>query len=213
MAITVQMREQVSQLYVALFGRAPDGEGLGYWVGQLDAGKTLVDVANTMYATAPARVLYPSFLTNQEIIGNFYTNVLGLIETGRDSQGRLFVGSVMVRIDKQAGNQWTVTLQAGAPLYTTGRRYGTTRTRSATVTAPAAALGTGPAKPAKGAKGAKAAPPAKGADAGQELSFNHPCNSGVLLCDLQGCSESGCCGGERRGGSWVTRWLKPKGAP
>ncbi|WOO32545.1 DUF4157 domain-containing protein [Diaphorobacter limosus] len=71
---------------------------------------------------------------------------------GRDSQGRLFVGSVMVRIDKQAGNQWTVTLQAGAPLYTTGRRYGTTRTRSATVTAPAAALGTGPAKPAKGAK-------------------------------------------------------------
>ena len=36
--------------------------------------------------------------------------------------------------------------------YTTGRRYGTTRTRSATVTAPAAALGTGPAKPAKGAK-------------------------------------------------------------
>lgn len=77
MAITVQMREQVSQLYVALFGRAPDGEGLGYWVGQLDAGRTLVDVANTMYATAPARVLYPSFLTNQEIIGNFYTNVLG----------------------------------------------------------------------------------------------------------------------------------------
>lgn len=77
MAITVQMREQVSQLYVALFGRAPDGEGLGYWVGQLDAGKTMVDVANTMYATAPARVLYPSFLTNQEIIGNFYTNVLG----------------------------------------------------------------------------------------------------------------------------------------
>lgn len=77
MAITVQMREQVSQLYVALFGRAPDGEGLGYWVGQLDAGKTMVDVANSMYATAPARTFYPSFLTNQEIIGNFYTNVLG----------------------------------------------------------------------------------------------------------------------------------------
>lgn len=87
MAITVQMREQVSQLYVALFGRAPDGEGLGYWVGQLDAGKTMVDVANTMYATAPARVLYPSFLTNEEIIGNFYTNVLGRTA---DAEGLLF---------------------------------------------------------------------------------------------------------------------------
>jgi hypothetical protein len=28
MAITVAMRTQVSQLYVSLFGRAPDGEGL-----------------------------------------------------------------------------------------------------------------------------------------------------------------------------------------
>ena len=29
MAITAQMRTEISQLYVALFGRAPDGEGLG----------------------------------------------------------------------------------------------------------------------------------------------------------------------------------------
>jgi len=77
MAITVEMRTQVSQLYVALFGRAPDGEGLGYWVNELGTGRSIVDVANTMYATAPARTLYPAYLTNQEIIGNFYTNVLG----------------------------------------------------------------------------------------------------------------------------------------
>jgi len=38
MAITAAMREEVSQLYVALFGRAPDGEGLGYWVQRRDAG-------------------------------------------------------------------------------------------------------------------------------------------------------------------------------
>ncbi len=77
MAITVEMRTQVSQLYVGLFGRAPDGEGLGYWVNELGTGRSIVDVANTMYATAPARTLYPAYLTNQEIIGNFYTNVLG----------------------------------------------------------------------------------------------------------------------------------------
>lgn len=77
MAITAQMRTEVSQLYVALFGRAPDGEGLGYWVQQLDSGKSLVDVANTMYATTPARAYYPSFLTNGEIINSFYVKVLG----------------------------------------------------------------------------------------------------------------------------------------
>jgi S-layer protein len=77
MAITVQMRTEISQLYVALFGRAPDGEGLGFWVGLRDAGQSLTQIANAMYATAPARAYYPSFLTNQEIIASFYLNVLG----------------------------------------------------------------------------------------------------------------------------------------
>jgi len=77
MAITVAMRTQVSQLYVALFGRAPDGEGLGFWVGKLDTGGSLASVAQEMYNTTPARVFYPTFLTNEEIVGRFYTNVLG----------------------------------------------------------------------------------------------------------------------------------------
>jgi hypothetical protein len=77
MAITVQMRTEISQLYVALFGRAPDSEGLGFWVGLRDAGQSLTQIANSMYATAPARAYFPLFLTNQEIIASFYVNVLG----------------------------------------------------------------------------------------------------------------------------------------
>ena len=77
MAITTQMRTDVSQLYVALFGRAPDGEGLGFWVQQLDAGQSMTQIADTMYATTPARAYYPSFMTNGEIIASFYVNVLG----------------------------------------------------------------------------------------------------------------------------------------
>lgn len=77
MAITVEMRTQVSELYVALFGRAPDGEGLGFWTGKLNAGESMAQVADEMYATAPARDYYPSFLTNAEIIESFYVNVLG----------------------------------------------------------------------------------------------------------------------------------------
>ena len=77
MAITTAMRTQVTQLYVSLFGRAPESDGLGYWVGQLNAGQTFAQIADAMYAVAPARAVYPSYLTNQEIIGKFYTNVLG----------------------------------------------------------------------------------------------------------------------------------------
>ena len=76
MAITVEMRTQVAQLYTALFGRAPDVEGLGFWTGLRSDGKSLVEVANTMYDTAPARAYYPSFLANSEIVASFYLNVL-----------------------------------------------------------------------------------------------------------------------------------------
>ncbi|WP_448506883.1 DUF4214 domain-containing protein [Immundisolibacter sp.] len=77
MAVTVEMRTQVSQLYVALFGRAPDAEGLGFWTQALADGASLTDIANSMYDTDPARSYYPLFLTNAEIITSFYTNVLG----------------------------------------------------------------------------------------------------------------------------------------
>jgi Ca2+-binding RTX toxin-like protein len=77
MAITVAMRTQVSQLYVSLFGRAPDGEGLGFWVGALNNGMSFAQVAESMYNTSPARAYYPSFATNEEIISTFYQNVLG----------------------------------------------------------------------------------------------------------------------------------------
>ena len=77
MSITVAMRTQVSQLYVSLFGRAPDGEGLGYWVGQLAGGKTVAQVAQDMFNVTAARAYYPSFMTNDEIVAAFYVNVLG----------------------------------------------------------------------------------------------------------------------------------------
>ena len=76
-SITSAMRTQVSQLYVSLFGRAPDGEGLGFWAGALAGGKSISTVAQEMFDSTPARAYYPSFLTNQEIVEKFYINVLG----------------------------------------------------------------------------------------------------------------------------------------
>ncbi len=80
MAITVEMQTQVTQLYVALFGRAPDGEGFGYWTNELNpagGNKTVQEVANDMYNTFPARAYYPLSFTSDQIVTSFYLNVLG----------------------------------------------------------------------------------------------------------------------------------------
>lgn len=83
MAITTAMQTQVAELYVAMFNRAPEAEGLGYWVNQLDTvalgggGLTINQVAEAMYDTEPARVIYPLLLTDAAFVTNVYTFVLG----------------------------------------------------------------------------------------------------------------------------------------
>jgi uncharacterized repeat protein (TIGR02059 family) len=77
MATTMEIHTQVSQLYTALFGRAPDAGGLGFWTGLLAGGQSLLQVADTMYATEPARVYYPAYFSSQDVIASFYLNVLG----------------------------------------------------------------------------------------------------------------------------------------
>lgn len=81
-SITTQNIADVNNMYVALFGRAPDGEGLGYWARELAgtetvAGKSLVSIADAMFAVPPARAYYPVALTNKQIVESFYVNVLG----------------------------------------------------------------------------------------------------------------------------------------
>jgi uncharacterized repeat protein (TIGR02059 family) len=77
MAITVAMRAQVAQLYAALFGRAPDADGLGFWAGKLGDGASLASVAQQMFNVEPARAYYPSSASHADIITSFYNKVLG----------------------------------------------------------------------------------------------------------------------------------------
>ncbi len=87
MAITTAMRTQVTQLYVALFGRAPEADGLGFWVQKMGNGETFAAIAQQMFQVDAARTYYPSFLTNEEIVSKFYVNVLG---RSADSEGLAF---------------------------------------------------------------------------------------------------------------------------
>ena len=68
---------KVTQLYVAMFGRAPDIEGLNFWGGAIDGGQSVAKIAQDMFATTPARAYFPTGATSQEIVQSFYVNVLG----------------------------------------------------------------------------------------------------------------------------------------
>ncbi|WP_320055542.1 DUF4214 domain-containing protein [Desulfuromonas thiophila] len=71
MALT---QTQVSQLYVALFGRASEGEGNLFW----QQGSSMVDTANQMLATTAAADYFGAALNdNQAFIEFIYENTLG----------------------------------------------------------------------------------------------------------------------------------------
>lgn len=87
MAHSALANTQISQLYVALFGRAPDAGGLDFWTGLLHSGSSLSQVADAMFGTEPARGFYPNGLGSGQIVDDFYLNVLGRLP---DSGGREF---------------------------------------------------------------------------------------------------------------------------
>jgi len=107
------MQTQVTQLYVALFARAPESDGLGYWVNQLGGGASLDEVANAMFDSAPSRdtgydtpsghvnPLYPRWMTNEQIVDSFYQNVLG---READAEGRAYWTAKMNEPGVQQGS-------------------------------------------------------------------------------------------------------------
>lgn len=74
MAVTVQ--QEVAALYSAIFNRAPDQEGLQFWVNAIEGGASLVEAAEGF-------TLHPVFaetyagLTNIQFVEQLYINVLG----------------------------------------------------------------------------------------------------------------------------------------
>jgi hypothetical protein len=67
---------QAYRLYQAAFNRTPDAEGLGFWIHYMDGGMSLNEVAN-FFVTSPEFVkLYGANLSNADMIGKLYNNVL-----------------------------------------------------------------------------------------------------------------------------------------
>ena len=71
-------REQISELYIALFGRLPDGEGLAYWEKEAqEKNLDLKTLAQEMYVAALEYPNYSDLKDPQKLVEAIYENVLG----------------------------------------------------------------------------------------------------------------------------------------
>ncbi len=90
---------QAYRIYQAAFDRTPDAGGLKYWIGQMDNGMDLLEVAARFVDSNEFRSLYGTKPTNANFLTKLYNNVLhrtpeqggydwwlGELEAGRRTQ-------------------------------------------------------------------------------------------------------------------------------
>jgi hypothetical protein len=68
---------QSYRLYQAAFARTPDSGGVGFWMKALDSGMALSVIAAGFVDSAEYKALYPTTLTNVQLVTQYYTNILG----------------------------------------------------------------------------------------------------------------------------------------
>lgn len=64
------------RLYQAAFNRAPDEQGLGYWIAQMDNGASLRTVAAGFVGSGEFAATYGANASNADIVVRLYANVL-----------------------------------------------------------------------------------------------------------------------------------------
>ena len=70
------LEAQAARIYQAAFGRTPDASGLSYWVGVLQGGTSLADIAAGFIGSAEFTARYGS-LNDAGFVNALYLNVLG----------------------------------------------------------------------------------------------------------------------------------------
>jgi len=72
---TVPDDESVTKLYIATFDRAPDIDGLKYWVN--DSKLSLEEIAQSFFDQAETKDIYPADSTYADLIKATYANIFG----------------------------------------------------------------------------------------------------------------------------------------
>ena len=70
------IENQINKLYVGYFDRAPDPAGLNFWIGQANAGGSIVDIAQSFAAGSEYASIYGG-LGNSALIDKIYDNLFG----------------------------------------------------------------------------------------------------------------------------------------
>ncbi len=65
------------RLYEAAFNRTPDNGGLAFWIKELDAGRSLLDVSRGFTMSAEFKQVYGVSPTSAQLVNGFYQNILG----------------------------------------------------------------------------------------------------------------------------------------
>ena len=95
--------DDITKLYVGYYDRAPDPEGLNYWVGRANVGMSLLEIAQSFSVQVESTSLY-SFLASPQT-----------------SSAESFLNSVYQNlfnrpIDSEGLNYWTGELSNGKPV-------------------------------------------------------------------------------------------------
>jgi hypothetical protein len=64
------------RMYQAAFDRAPDLDGLGFWINALDSGHSLQSVAQNFLVSDEFKKLYGDGVNNKDFVTNLYHNIL-----------------------------------------------------------------------------------------------------------------------------------------
>ncbi|MFG6515430.1 DUF4214 domain-containing protein [Sulfitobacter sp. TB366] len=89
---TLEQKQAITALYVGYFGRAPDPNGLQFWIDQIDNGREFNTIAADFAASPEAEALYP-YLTTPDVsspelfVKNIYAN---LFDRTPDDEGLEF---------------------------------------------------------------------------------------------------------------------------
>ncbi|MEA3492753.1 MAG: DUF4214 domain-containing protein [Campylobacterota bacterium] len=97
-------KEQVAEIYVATFDRAPDTAGLDYWV---DTGMAIEHIAESFFDQDETREKYPDTLSDSEFVNTIYENVynrgadpdgltywVNALESGSTSRANMIIAMV-----------------------------------------------------------------------------------------------------------------------
>jgi YD repeat-containing protein len=87
-------RRQLTQLYVGLLQRSPDGAGLQVWLDAMVKGTGIDAIARGLLDSAEGKLVYPPALSNTEFVTRVYEKVFGRTP---DAEGQAFWTAALIQ--------------------------------------------------------------------------------------------------------------------